>query len=384
MIERPLRIAQWVRIRWWNACAYYAVSLAEGLARVGHQSWVLAPPGTPAFLEARKRGLLVPDLGDPGSTRPDEWLRSGSRLQEFLRREALDIVNVHSGPGHARFSRGRSTHGYRLVRSWGDIRSPRTGLLTRWLFGGGTDHHIVSADFLLPRYDELGVPRSRITTLRGGTDLSLADRVDRDAARLGVRLQLGLPPDQPLVGIIARLSPVKGHEVVLRAFAELRVSQPRAHLVCVGGDAQLRRGDLEAIALALGIGERVHFVGRVEDPWTWAAALDVAVIASIGSEAICRSAFEYLAVRVPVVASRIHAVGEVLTDEVAELVAPGEPVALAQALQRLLRDDERRARLAALGRSHVETHYSLERFGADAGALFGRLVASVPANGDDS
>ncbi|MEZ4651261.1 MAG: glycosyltransferase family 4 protein [Candidatus Eisenbacteria bacterium] len=372
----PLRVAQWVRIRWWNACAYYAVSLAEGLARIGHESWVLAPPGTPAHEEAKKRGLRVPDIGDPGSSRPDEWLRSGRALRRFLAAERIDVVNVHSGPGHARFSRWRTGLGFRVVRTRGDIRPPRTAAVQRWLYRHGTDHHLISADFLRTPYEDLGVPAERITTLRGGTDLARADRVERAGARRNVRERLGLAPDQPLVGMIARLSPVKGHEVLLRAMAELRVRHPRAHLVCPGGDAQLSREQLQALADSIGLGPRVHFVGRVEDPLEWAAALDVAVIASTGSEAICRSAFEYLAVGVPIVASRIHAVGEVLAGDVARLVPPGAVVPLANALADLLASEDERAALAARGRAHVEAHYSLERFGAGAAAVFRTLLAT--------
>ncbi|MCA9754300.1 MAG: glycosyltransferase family 4 protein [Candidatus Eisenbacteria bacterium] len=379
--ERPLRVAQWVRIRWWNACAYYAVSLAEGLARIGHESFVLAPKGTPAYEEAKTRGLRVPEIGDPGSSRPDEWLRSGRALRRFLEDEAIDVVNVHSGPGHARLSRLRTQLGFRVVRTRGDIRPPRTGSVQRWLYRDGTDHHLVSADFLRAPYDALGVPESRITTLRGGTDLARTDQVDREAARRAVRERLGLSPDQPLIGMIARLSPVKGHDVLLRAMAELRVRHPRAHLVCAGGNAQLTREQLERMAHEIGVGPRVHFVGRVEDPLEWAAALDVAVIASTGSEAICRSAFEYLAVRVPIVASRIHAVGEVLEGDVARLVPPASVIPLADALSGLLANADERVRLAEKGRAHVEEHYSLERFGASAAAVFRQLAQSRPSTG---
>lgn len=385
-LTRPLVVAQWVRIRWWNACAYYAIALAEGLARNGHRSFVLAPAGTPAHTEARQRGLEVPDIGDPGSLRPDEWWRAGRRLREFLRNEAVDVVNVHSGAGHERFSRWRGRYGYRLVRTRGDIRGPRTGLLQRRLYGSGTDHHLVSAQFLAARYAELGVAPEDVTILRGGIDLDRARQVDREGARHEIRARLGLATDQPLVGMIARLSPVKGHDVLLRAFAELRVRAPRARLVCAGGEAQLRSSDLEALASSLGIGDRVHVVGRVDDPWTWAAALDVAVIASTGSEAICRSAFEYLAVGVPIVASRLHAIAEVLTDDVALLVPPGQPVPLADGLQRLLEDSGLRARLARRGHEHVRAHYSLERFGEEAATLFARLLAdrTVPSGHSDA
>ncbi len=363
-----LVFAQWVRIRWWNACAWYAVTLAEALARAGHQSFLLAPSNTPAHREAQARGLPTPDLGDIGGLR--SWLGAQGAIQRFLKKESVDLVNVHSGPGHLQFSRACRSLGISVVRTRGDIRPPSTGLIQRWLYRGGTDHHLLSANFLRAPYARLDVDDSRISVLHGGVDVDHWQSVDRSVARASVADQLGLSEDVELAGMIARLSPVKGHDDVLRAIAELRVRRPRLHLVLAGGDAQLTRTDIENLARELGIADRVHLVGRVEDPVRWARAFDLAVIASTGSEAICRSAFEYLAAGTPVVATRINAVEEVLSDEIARLVPASSPAALAESIDDAFTDPEETSRRVRRGSLVSRDRFSLDAFGAAAAGVF--------------
>lgn len=375
--DRPLRVVQWVRIRWWNACAYYAVSLAEALSRRGHRSFLLSPPGTPARREAEALGLPVPDTGDPGSPDPVEWVRANLRLRRFLRRERIDLVNVHSGPGHAQLALFCRELGIPLVRTRADIRPPRAGPVQRWLYRRGTTHHLVSADFLRGAYAVLGVSDDRVTTLRGGIATDRLEQVSRRLARQEVRARLGLPPSALLIGIVARLSPVKGHRHLLNAMARLSGNWPELHLAVVGPDAQLDREDLGEMVRALGLGPRVHLVGVVEDPHTWAAALDVAVIASVDSEAVCRSAFEYLGLGIPLVASRLHAIAEVVAEGTGLLVPPGDPEKIADAVGRLLASPELRESLSRAGREHVRRHYSLERFGEAADRLFVDLARRV-------
>lgn len=362
----PIRIAQWVRIRWWNACAYYAVTLAEALRRRGDESFLIAPSGTPAYREAAERGIATPDLGDPGSSNPLVAVASWRRVAAFLRQESIDVLNVHSGPGHLPLALLASRGGITVVRTRGDIRAPKVGPVQRALYRRAA-HHLVSADCLRPPYAGLGVPPERLSTLRGAADEVGLAKIDRADARISIRRELGLGEDALLIGMIARLSPVKGHRLLLEALTRLPET---VHAVFAGGDAQLRRADLEAEARAAGIGARVRFVGAVPDPWRWAAALDVAVIASIDSEAICRSAFEYMGLGLPIVASTVHAIGEVVLEGVGLRVPPGDAGALARATGELVASPELRARMGDSARNHFERHYTMERFGTDASALF--------------
>ncbi len=374
--QRALRIAQWGRIRWWNACAWYLVTLAEGLARTGHQSFVLAPRTAPLRDEAIARGLEAPDLGDLGSSDPRVLWRSVARVESFLRDQRIDVVNIHSGPGHAALAWICRRLDIAVVRTRGDIRLPRGTPFQRWLYRRGTDHHIASAEFLRrAAYPRLGIDPSEVSVLRGGIDLSEPASIDRAEARRRLRAEADVPADAWVVGMIARLSPVKGHLDLLRAVARLAREWPRLHVVLAGQDAQLSSADLRAKATELGIGERVRLVGRVDEPLRWAAGFDAAVIASTGSEAICRSAFEYLALGLPVVAARINAVEEIVTAEVGLPVPPGDSEAIAVALSRLRDEPGLGAALGEAARRRMEECYRLERFAGDAVGLFRQVLA---------
>ncbi len=379
---RPLRIAQLVDIRWWNASAWYAIALAEALAKRGDESYVIAPPDTPAGREAVRRGLQLPALSNLASTSPPVWMRAGGEFRRFLREASVDLVNVHSSPAHLRAALICGSEGVAVVRTRSDIRPPRGGPFQRLTYGRGTTHHLAAAEFIRRDYYRgLGIPPERISVLRGGIDTEMLDRIDRCESRLQVRARLGLPDDALLVGMLARLSPIKGHKDVVNAMARVCATGIDAHLVLAGADSQLRREEIQEWGRAQGLGSRVHMTGRVEDPLAWAAALDVAVIASIGSEAICRSAFEYLGLGIPLVATRVHAIPEVVADGVGILVPPGRPDALARSITALLGSSELRAAYSGAGREHVRKHYRLERFGEEAAAVFRRACLDLRGRG---
>lgn len=361
-MDGPLRIAQWAKIRWWNACAWYLVTQSEALERAGQIVHVLSTEDSPLLAEARARGLSTPEVPDLASNDPRALWTAIRHAEGWLRREAIDIVNVHSGAGHLGLAIACARAGVPLVRTRGDIRPPRRDWLHRILYRRAA-RHVVSADCLKPPLVRgLGVDEKHISVVLGGIDVETLARVDRATARVELRRTLGLPAAARVVGMVARLSPVKGHALVLEAAADLLRADPDLRIVFAGGDAQLRRADLAAIAERLGVGPQVHLLGRVPDAIPIAAAFDVAVIASNDSEAICRSAYEYLALGLPILATRIHAIGEVLHEGVARLVPPEDATALRQALAALLADDAVRAAMGERGRAHAERRHSLRVF----------------------
>jgi glycosyltransferase involved in cell wall biosynthesis len=370
-----LCVAQWIRVRWWNACAWYGVTMADALARRGHSSFVMAPPSSPAWEQAARRGLSTVDVGDLGSASPGEWLRASRRLGRFLRERGIQAVNVHSSPGHARLAWECRRGGIALVRTRGDIRPPRAGPFQRWLYRDWTTHHLAVAEFIRrEHYSRLDVPLERVTTIRAGLDLETFRRVDLTAARTRIRTRLGLGTSAVLVGMVGRLSRVKGHVHFLNALARVMRDRPQVHAVVVGPEVSVTRLELEEVARPLGIAERVHFTGWVEDALPWTASLDVAVISSVDSEAICRGALEFLGLGIPLVATRVHAIPEVVPEGVALLIPPADPEAMAQAIGLLVDSPEIRGSFATAGRRHVERHYRIETFGLEAETLLRRIV----------
>lgn len=195
-------------------------------------------------------------------------------------------------------------------------------------------------------------PHADLRTVPPGVDL------DRIRAALGagaaVRRQLGVG-DAPLVGIVGWLEPWKGQDVFLRAAALLAHGFPTAHFVVVGGPgdadfaARLRR-----LVDELGLAGRVHLVGHQADPFPWLDAFDVAVHASYG-EAFGLVVVEAMALGTPVVATRPGGPSEVIGDGAGgSLVEPGDPHALADAVEALLADPALRASTGAAGRVRAE------------------------------
>ncbi len=208
---------------------------------------------------------------------------------------------------------------------------------------------------------------ARIRYVGNGLDLARFDaRRTRDPAP-----SLGVPPGAFVVTVVANLHPVKGQEDALAAVATLSSKLPDLHLVLVGdGD---RRAPLEERARALGIADRVRFLGHRADVPAVLAASHVQLSTSY-AEGLSNSIIEGMASRLPVIATAVGGSPELVADgERGLLVPPRSPLALARAIERLATDEGLRRRLGEAARAWVEAELEL---GANARA-FDRLYEDV-------
>lgn len=186
-----------------------------------------------------------------------------------------------------------------------------------------------------------------------------------------LRTRLGVGAATPLAGIVGRIDPDKGHAVLLRALATLRVDGPAPHLVIAGGEAfaASRRGvrgltaELEATAAELGLATRTHFLGHLDDVAPLLGQLDVVVVPSTALESAPRSIAEAQAAGRAVVASAIGGIPEMIEHGVTGLLVPPNDVeALRLALLSVLQDAVRRTRLGAAARTHALATFALAAF----------------------
>jgi glycosyltransferase involved in cell wall biosynthesis len=164
---------------------------------------------------------------------------------------------------------------------------------------------------------------------------------------------------RPVVTFVGRLIEGKGVADLVRAFAGLRAEDP---VLCLVGDGP-RRADLEALAEALGIRERVRFAGYLDEADALAAILasDVVVNPSY-TEGLPTTVLEAAFLGRAVVATDVGGTGEVVQDgHSALLVPPRDPRALSAAIDRLLADPALREHLGALARADAEARFSWER-----------------------
>jgi glycosyltransferase involved in cell wall biosynthesis len=374
-LKTPWNILQLIDVRWWNACADYGVSLALALHRRGHRVLVAGQGESPPLIRAGRLGLEVCDLS-LGRSGPARWASDLDDLADLVRREKIQLIDAHRAEGHLYASLASLRLGRRIavVRTRGDIRPPKGHLLNRWLHLDLTDALVIPCRALQgPLVERLGRRPRRLSIIPPGVD---ADRFSTSRSPGEARARLGWPAEGPLVGGVGRLSPVKGWDVFLRAAARVAETVPDAGFVVIGGDAQLSKADLLRMAARLGIGDRVRCPGRVEETIPYMEALDVAVVPSVGSEAICRVALEHMALGRPVIGSRINAIPEAVTDgQAGLLVEPGDVGALAGAMVKLLKDPGKARAMGRAGRRRVERSFTLENLARRTEALYDRLLS---------
>ena len=169
--------------------------------------------------------------------------------------------------------------------------------------------------------------------------------------------------DRLVIGMVARLHPMKDQATLIRAFAEVAKQHPRAELWLIGDGT--RAGELCALAVAEGVADRVVFWGPRRDVPELLGRLDVFAFSTTRDEGFGIALIEAMAAGLPVVASDVPACREVLADgEAGRLVPAGDPDALATELRALLRDPGLRAAWAARATAHVGA-YTAERCAAD-------------------
>ena len=200
------------------------------------------------------------------------------------------------------------------------------------------------------------------------------------------RQELGVRPDQPLIGITARLFRYKGHHWLLDALAIVKEQIPEVRLAVVGEDdprADPVRGsylaELKAQARRLGIEENVIFTGFRKDIPQLLAAFDVMSLPTW--EEPCAIAFlEAMAMAKPIVAWKSGGTPEMVIDgEAGFLVEPNSAPVLAEALLRVLRDPELRRRFGRAGRRRVEEYHNPARMCRDAAEVYRAILGQAPA-----
>lgn len=201
------------------------------------------------------------------------------------------------------------------------------------------------------------------------------------------RRELGIPPDRLILGIVGRLQPWKGQHRFLEALAELRRRGHDVHGLVVGGDAHGLSPDyppyLERLVTELGLGDRVTMTGQVADPRSYVAAMDILVNASV-AEPFGIVVVEGLSQAVPVVAVGDGGARDIIEDGISGiLIERPDALLLTEALEALVLDPDRRARIGRAGRERFLAHFTAaamaEKLEAQFEAMCGqRAAAPIP------
>ncbi len=269
------------------------------------------------------------------------------------------------------------------------VRSEEDKALLRWLTPS-MDRLIAVSKAIVAKLEAEGRTAAPIELIYNGVDLK---RYEYTEACCTLPEEYGFPEGAPLVGVIARLEPEKGHATLIEAWPRVLKQVPEARLLIVGEGSQ--RATLEAQADALNLlgcgcspdhsvgtkharpDAKILFTGLRDDVPAVTAALDVSVLPSY-REAQGLAILEAMALRRPVVATRVGGVPEMIDHGRTGLLVPSrDPAALADAIATVLTDHPLADMIAKNGHDFVIENFSLDHMLAAVSALYEEGAAAV-------
>src|SRR5262245_18286049 len=243
-----MRVLQLMSCRGWSSDAYWAAGITAALARAGHRATLVCRRGSEARVidRAREAGVdRIATLSFRSGVRPASDAADVRALVRWL--ADTDVVHVHRGKEHwlAAAANRVAKVPRPIVRTRHISQPVRPHALNRWLYGQATRCVVTVTQAIRRQYLAAGlVPADRVIALPGGVDLA---RFHPGGDGERARRSLALEPTRrdevgparavdvaPLVGVVANLRAMKGHEVMLEATRRLAAEARRFHVVFFG------------------------------------------------------------------------------------------------------------------------------------------------------
>ncbi len=324
------------------------VDLAKELVKRGHKAIVVSNGGrlVKELLGTSARHIKLPVHKKSFLTA----FKMIKKLEYIIKEEQIDIVHARSRvPAMIAFFATRRTNANFITTAHGYYS---THVLSRVM---GWGRFVIVASSVIGRHmiEDFGVPHERIKFIPRGVDLN---KFTFKQMRHKTEYK---------IGIVGRITPIKGHAFFLQAIARVVRIFPKAKIWIVGDapeDKPEYKESLRALINKLDIERFVEFLGSRNDVPKIMSELDLLVLPSVGQEAFGRVIIEAGASGVPVVATRIGGAVDIVENEkTGLLVKPGDIMELVDSIIRLLKDRELARNFAIEARKKVEKEYGLDR-----------------------
>ena len=380
MSQAPVRVLHVIRHMNMGGAQRQIFHLATGLERSRfHPVVVSLHREEPLMAELRDRGVETACI--PARRRGLDPTLPG-RIAALARRHDARILQTHLFAANAwgrlagRLARVpvviATEHTVRPQRRWRELLAERA--LAPW-----TSAYVVVSEAMgrtLAR--QLPSLSDRIVAIPNGVDLA-AFSGDAEESRAALRDELGCGPETRLLGVLANLTPDKGHRFLLQAVASMGDAAQDLRLVLIGEGAE--REAIAAQARDLGLADQVTLLGHRNDVPRLLPGLDLLAQPSV-REGMPVGILEGMAAGLPIAATDVGGTTEALDGgNCGLLVPPRDPAALRRALEELLGDPDRAGSLAAAGRRRVEQRYSVASMVRRTEDLYDRLLANYASPG---
>jgi glycosyltransferase involved in cell wall biosynthesis len=339
------------------------LGLTVALGRVGLRAELICDPAGRLWERAVAAGVRC----HPIRIRNAIDLAAGVRLRAILKRERYDVVHFHTSRAHSMAPFARGFGSTLIVTRRMDYRPNR--VFAPYLFNRAVDGVVAISAGVAASLAAAGVDRRSITVVHSGVD---CDRFRKPTPqeRAAARLALGIADDEFVVSAVGALEARKGHRYLIEAIGALAATRKSVKLKgLIAGQGSIR-GVLQSEIAVVRCTERVKLLGRIDNARELLWASDAFAMPSL-KEGLGVAALEAMASALPVIASDVGGLREVVEDGRSGIVVPpANPKAIASAIARLVDSEELRSQMGAAARARVVENYSMEKMAARTLALY--------------
>lgn len=347
----------------------YVLTLADGLKKRGHSIYI-ASSGGALLPEFTGKGITYIQI--PIKTKKEvgpKILASLLKLNKFLRHENIDLIHTHSRTTQVLGSLLNKKKGIKHISTCHGYFRRR--LLRRFFPCWGDRTIAISEQVKEHLINDFKMEEKNIVVIHNGIDIDRF-RMDGLKPKSEAKRDLGLA-DTPVVGIVARLSDVKGHIYLIEAMKEVLRDFPAAQLFIVGDGKEKKK--LLKLADKLLISANIIFKSEVTDTREVLAAIDVFVMPSL-KEGLGLALMEAMALGLAAVGSDIGGIKTLIKHGTnGLLVQTADSSALAKAISELLRDPAKREAFGRQARKFIAENFSQEKMVIETEKAYSELLA---------
>ncbi|MBL8026388.1 MAG: glycosyltransferase family 4 protein [Fibrobacteres bacterium] len=358
------RILHIVNVPWFNAVAWYAFNTALAQQKAGCTVHIAGDPHSPCLERAKSIGLNSTASFHISTHNVLQQISSLFKLRKYIEDNNIDVVNCHHNVGlwvsikAAQWAKNRPL----IVITHGHEKPLKSHFLNRLFFNSWSDGVIATSKCIHKGLKE---------TLRLQDDKLklILPSVDTEYFKRNSQLEdtsAGNNDPFPVFGLIGRLDEKKGHYIALKAMKKLITKGYNIRYVIAGPESELKYEELKIYAREEKLTQRIFFLGRVTDIRDVYRICDCGIIASTASEAICRVALEFMAMRIPVIASRLHGIPDVVPeDNGCALFKTGDVDSLADKMENFLLNHKLWTSWKLSSRSYADKNHYLSKLASE-------------------
>ncbi len=327
-----------INVRWWNASAFYAVNIGRILQKNGHKVIIGCKKSYPAYSIAKSYGLDVVPLNFYGYNF-FELISNFIKMLLLIKREKIQIINSHRSEDHTFALMAKWMTGVKFILTRGDRRLISSNFLSGLRYKLSDAVIVTCRSIYNQNRKVFQFIKNKVHIIYGSVD---EDNFKLKRSKNKTFKKYKLDQKKNIIGIAGRLDDVKDQYTFLKAASEIIKKIKNIIFIITGKEEHIKIRQLKKYANDLGIEKNVKIFPKVNDIPDLINTFNIGVITSLDSETVSRVLLEYMYLKIPVVGTKVNAVGEIIASGInGEVIKPGDYKSLSKHIIKIISNKKR-------------------------------------------